>query len=68
MGAAHFLMQRRHKVTPEMALTVLARSMKRVIAILGCRKLREAMQTQEIFVRQIGGIRVQKLLRLPDRA
>ncbi|MGY2849619.1 hypothetical protein ACVIWU_000502 [Bradyrhizobium sp. USDA 4509] len=45
MGATHFLMQRRNKVATEMALNVLAYNMKRVIAILGCRTLLEAMQT-----------------------
>ncbi|AND88317.1 hypothetical protein BDS110ZK25_10530 [Bradyrhizobium diazoefficiens] len=44
MGATHFLMRRRHKVATEMALNVLAYNMKRVIAILGCRTLLEAMQ------------------------
>lgn len=45
MGATHFLMRRRHKVATEIALNVLAYNMKRVIAILGCRSLLEAMQT-----------------------
>src|SRR3974390_2783602 len=45
MGATHFLMQRRHKVATEMALNVLAYNMKRVIALLGCRTLLQAMQT-----------------------
>jgi hypothetical protein len=45
MGATHFLMRRRHKVATEMALNVLANNMKRVITILGCRPLLEAMQT-----------------------
>lgn len=41
----HFLMRRRHKVATEMALNVLAYNIKRVITILGCRPLLEAMQT-----------------------
>jgi hypothetical protein len=45
MGATHFLMRRRHKVATEMALNVLAYNMKRVIAILGCRPLLQAIQT-----------------------
>ena len=45
MGATHFLMRGRHKVATEMALNVLAYNMKRVIAILGCATLLEAMQT-----------------------
>jgi transposase len=45
MGATHFLMRRRHKVATEMALNVLAYNMKRVIAILGCGTLQQAMQT-----------------------
>jgi hypothetical protein len=45
MGATHFLMRRRHKVASEMALNVLAYNMKRVIAILGCGALLQAMQT-----------------------
>jgi hypothetical protein len=45
MGATHFLMRRRHKVATEMALNVLAYNMKRIIAILGCATLLEAMQT-----------------------
>jgi hypothetical protein len=45
MGAMHFLMRRQHKVATEIALNVLASNMKRVIAILGCRTLLEAMQT-----------------------
>ena len=44
MGATHFLMRRLHKVATETALNVLAYNMKRVIAILGCRKLLEAMR------------------------
>jgi hypothetical protein len=44
MGATHFLMRRRHKVATEMALNVLAYNMKRVIAILGCRLLLQAIQ------------------------
>jgi hypothetical protein len=45
MGATHFLMRRRHKVATEMALSVLAYNMKRVIAILACGALLQAMQT-----------------------
>jgi len=45
MGATHFLMRRQHKGATEMALNVLAYNLKRVIAILGCRTLLEAMQT-----------------------
>jgi Transposase DDE domain len=45
MGATHFLMRRRHKVATEMALNVLAYNMKRVIAILGCGPLLQAIQT-----------------------
>jgi hypothetical protein len=45
MGATHFLMRRRHKAATEMALNVLAYNMKRVIAILGCGALLEAMRT-----------------------
>jgi hypothetical protein len=45
MGATHFLMRRRYKVATEMALNVLAYNMKRVIAILGCEALLDAMQT-----------------------
>jgi transposase len=45
MGATHFLTRRRHKVATEMALNVLAYNMKRVIAILGCRPLLQAIQT-----------------------
>src|SRR5262245_47895633 len=45
MGATHFLMRRRYKVATEMALNVLAYNMKRVIAILGCGPLLQAIQT-----------------------
>ena len=45
MGATHFLMRGRHQVATEMALNVLAYNIKRVLAILGCRPLLEAMQT-----------------------
>jgi hypothetical protein len=45
MGATHFLMRGRRKVATEMALNVLAYNIKRVIAILGCRPLLQAMQT-----------------------
>ena len=45
MGATHFLMRRRYKVATEMALNVLANNMKRVIAILGCGPLLQAIQT-----------------------
>ena len=45
MGATHFLMRGRHKVATEMALNVLAYNMKRVIALLGCRPLLQAIQT-----------------------
>ena len=45
MGATHFLMRRRCKVATEMALNVLAYNLKRVIAILGCAPLLQAMQT-----------------------
>jgi len=45
MDATHFLIRRRHKVATEMALNVLAYNMKRVIAILGCRPLLQAIQT-----------------------
>jgi hypothetical protein len=45
MGATHFLMRRRYKVATEMSLNVLAYNMKRVIAILGCRPLLQAIQT-----------------------
>jgi len=45
MGATHFLMRGRHRVATEMALNVLAYNMKRVIAILGCRPLLQAIQT-----------------------
>ena len=45
MGATHFLMRRQLKVATEMALNVLAYNIKRVIAILGCATLLEAMQT-----------------------
>jgi hypothetical protein len=44
MGAAHFLMRRRQKVATEMAHNALAYNMKRVIAILGCRPLLQAIQ------------------------
>jgi hypothetical protein len=44
-GATHFLMRRGHKVATEIALNVLAYNMKRIIAILGCATLLEAMQT-----------------------
>ena len=43
MGAAHFLAMTLPKVAKEMALTVLAYNMKRVIAIIGVGALLEAM-------------------------
>ena len=45
MGATHFLMKRLPKVKTEMALNVLAYNMKRVMAILGVVRLREALAT-----------------------
>ena len=45
MGATHFLMKRLPKVATEVALNVLAYNMKRVIAMLGCRPLLQAIQT-----------------------
>jgi Transposase DDE domain len=45
MGATHFLLRRRDKVATEMAFNVLAYNIKRVIAILGCGTLLQAMQT-----------------------
>ena len=45
MGATHFLMRRRDKVATEIAFNVLAYNIKRVIAILGCGTLLQAMQT-----------------------
>jgi len=43
MGATHFLTMTLPKVATEMALTVLAYNMKRVIAIIGVDALLEAM-------------------------
>lgn len=43
MGATHFLTMTLPKVATEMALTVLAYNMKRVIAIIGVAALLEAM-------------------------
>jgi transposase len=43
MGATHFLMRRLGKVSTEMALSVLAYNMKRVIAIVGVNVLLAAL-------------------------
>jgi transposase len=44
MGSTHFLTKSLKRVSTEMSLQVLAYNMKRVIAILGVRPLREAIQ------------------------
>ena len=43
MGATHFLMRRLRKVSTEMALNMLAYTIKRVIAIVGIGALLEAV-------------------------
>ena len=45
MGATHFLTKRLPRVATEMAFNVLAYNMKRVMAILGVARLREALAT-----------------------
>jgi hypothetical protein len=45
MGATHFQMKTLRHVGTEMSLYVLAYNMKRVINILGAKKLIEAIQT-----------------------
>jgi hypothetical protein len=44
MRLPRFRAKNLHKVATETALNVLAYNMKRVMAILGCRKLLEAMR------------------------
>jgi hypothetical protein len=44
MGATHFLTRTIGRVSTEMSLHVLAYNMKRVIKILGSRKLMEVLQ------------------------
>jgi len=43
MGATHFQMKTLQKVSTEMSLHVLAYNLKRVMNILGTKKLMEAM-------------------------
>jgi len=45
MGAAHFLMKRKHNVATEMSLHVLAYNLKRMISIMGVSGLISAIQT-----------------------
>ncbi|MFV0644773.1 MAG: IS5/IS1182 family transposase, partial [Sphingomonadaceae bacterium] len=43
MGATHFLTRRLRNVRTEMALNVLAYNIKRAIALIGIRRLMEAL-------------------------
>ncbi|SCY87079.1 Transposase DDE domain-containing protein [Paracoccus tibetensis] len=45
MGAAHFLTRRLRNVRSEMALQALAYNIKRMVVLIGIRRLMQAIQT-----------------------
>jgi len=45
MGATHFLTRRLHRVKTEMALNVLAFTIKRMVAVIGIWNLMAAIRT-----------------------